>query len=102
MNIMRPLKVQEGIYTLYCYEAYAVLYLTVDTTDFQSSLLMALLGELPLSEGKVKVNGKVAYVSQQPWVFSASVRQNILFGQKYDKERYIRAIKAAALSRVSA
>ena len=66
----------------------------------QSSLLMALLGELPLSDGKVKVNGKVAYVSQQPWVFSASVRQNILFGESYDPARYKRAIKAAALQRV--
>lgn len=67
----------------------------------QSSLLMTLLGELPLTDGKVKVNGKVAYISQQPWVFSASIRQNILFGAEYDEARYKRAIKAATLKRVS-
>ena len=62
---------------------------------------MAVLGELPLSGGNVNVKGKIAYASQQPWVFSASVRQNITFGEDFDEERYKTAIKAAALSRVS-
>ena len=47
---------------------------------FQSSLLRALLGELPPSQGKVNVHGRIAYVSQQPWVFPGTVRSNILFG----------------------
>ncbi|KAK2183850.1 hypothetical protein NP493_294g01035 [Ridgeia piscesae] len=65
----------------------------------KSSLLMALLGELPLREGStVKLEGKVAYTSQESWIFSASVRQNILFGQPFDKERYETAIRAAALT----
>ena len=68
---------------------------------FQSSLLMSLLGELPLTSGSVKVTGKVAYVAQQPWVFSASVRQNVTFGLPFDAKRYQQVIKAAALTRVS-
>nr|CAI9712223.1 unnamed protein product [Rangifer tarandus platyrhynchus] len=63
----------------------------------KSSLLCALLGELPLSQGKVSVHGRIAYVSQQPWVFSGTVRSNILFGKKYEKERYEEVIKACAL-----
>ncbi|ELT99037.1 hypothetical protein CAPTEDRAFT_212470 [Capitella teleta] len=65
----------------------------------KSSLLMALLGELPLTEGKVKVNGKVAYASQQPWIFSASIRQNIVFGAEFDAKRYEMALQASALKR---
>ena len=68
---------------------------------FQSSLLSALLGELPLSQGKVSVHGRIAYVSQQPWVFPGTVRSNILFGKKYEKEQYEKVIKACALKEVS-
>ncbi|XP_003477662.1 ATP-binding cassette sub-family C member 4 isoform X1 [Cavia porcellus] len=65
----------------------------------KSSLLSAVLGELPPSQGLVTVHGKIAYVSQQPWVFSGTVRSNILFGKKYEKERYERVIKACALKK---
>ena len=68
---------------------------------FQSSLLRALLGELPPSQGKVSVQGRIAYVSQQPWVFPGTVRSNILFGKKYEKQRYEEVIKACALEEVS-
>uniref|UniRef100_A0A8C6CPX6 Multidrug resistance-associated protein 4 n=1 Tax=Moschus moschiferus TaxID=68415 RepID=A0A8C6CPX6_MOSMO len=65
----------------------------------KSSLLSALLGELPPSQGQVSVHGRIAYVSQQPWVFSGTVRSNILFGKKYEKERYEKVIKACALKK---
>ncbi|XP_077987381.1 ATP-binding cassette sub-family C member 4-like [Glandiceps talaboti] len=63
----------------------------------KSSLLMTLLGEMPVTNGKVKVKGKVAYASQQSWVFSASVRQNILFGMDYDKKKYDKVIELCGL-----
>ncbi|XDB55925.1 hypothetical protein AB1E18_009387 [Capra hircus] len=63
----------------------------------KSSPLRALLGELPPSQGKVSVHGRIAYVSQQPWVFPGTVRSNILFGKKYEEERYEEVIKACAL-----
>nr|XP_020740072.1 multidrug resistance-associated protein 4 isoform X2 [Odocoileus virginianus texanus] len=65
----------------------------------KSSLLSAVLGELPLNQGQVSVHGRIAYVSQQPWVFSGTVRSNILFGKKYEKERYEKVIKACALKK---
>ncbi|KAI4581557.1 hypothetical protein MJG53_010000 [Ovis ammon polii x Ovis aries] len=70
-----------------------------DFTAFweKSSLLSALLGELPPSQGQVRVNGRIAYVSQQPWVFPGTVRSNILFGKKYGKGRYEEVIRACAL-----
>uniref|UniRef100_A0A480TU85 Multidrug resistance-associated protein 4 isoform X1 n=1 Tax=Sus scrofa TaxID=9823 RepID=A0A480TU85_PIG len=63
----------------------------------KSSLLSAVLGELRPSQGLVTVRGRIAYVSQQPWVFSGTVRSNILFGKTYEKERYEKVIKACAL-----
>ncbi|XP_036312186.1 ATP-binding cassette sub-family C member 4 isoform X2 [Pipistrellus kuhlii] len=65
----------------------------------KSSLLAAVLRELPPSQGLVTVNGKVAYVAQQPWVFPGTVRSNILFGKKYEKERYEKVVKACALKK---
>ncbi|XP_052900938.1 ATP-binding cassette sub-family C member 4-like [Anopheles moucheti] len=63
----------------------------------KSSLLQAILRELPLETGCVVTQGRFAYVSQEPWVFSGTVRQNILFGQPMEKERYDSVVRACAL-----
>uniref|UniRef100_A0A8D0RJ96 Multidrug resistance-associated protein 4 n=1 Tax=Sus scrofa TaxID=9823 RepID=A0A8D0RJ96_PIG len=63
----------------------------------KSSLLSAVLGELPPSQGQVTVCGRIAYVPQQPWLFPGTVRSNILFGKKYEKDRYEKVLKACAL-----
>jgi ATP-binding cassette subfamily C (CFTR/MRP) protein 4 len=54
----------------------------------QSSLIQAILRELPLSEGRISVRGAVSYASQEPWLFASSVQQNILFGSPMDRQRY--------------
>lgn len=54
----------------------------------QSSLMQLLLGELPIQEGKAIINGSLSYAAQKPWLFSGTVRNNILFGQLYEKKRY--------------
>ncbi|KAL5236138.1 hypothetical protein ACI65C_003548 [Semiaphis heraclei] len=63
----------------------------------KSSLLQAILRELPLSEGKITVHGVVSYASQEPWLFAGSVQQNILFGSAMDVERYKKVIQVCAL-----
>ena len=44
----------------------------------KTSLLHALLGEMPKHAGNVVVRGRVAYAGQQPWLESSTVRDNIL------------------------
>lgn len=53
----------------------------------KSSFLQLLLKELPASTGEVSVAGRISYSSQDPWLFVASVRDNILFGKPYIKTR---------------
>uniref|UniRef100_A0A8U7M4T4 Cystic fibrosis transmembrane conductance regulator n=1 Tax=Corvus moneduloides TaxID=1196302 RepID=A0A8U7M4T4_CORMO len=65
----------------------------------KSSLLSAVLGELPTDKGLINVTGRIAYVSQQPWVFSGTVRSNILFDKEYEKEKYEKVLKVCALKK---
>ncbi|KAK6601299.1 Metal resistance protein YCF1 (ABC transporter transmembrane region) [Botrytis cinerea] len=64
----------------------------------KSSFLQALLGDLWKVKGQVIVHGKTAYVAQQPWVMNASVKENILFGHRFDPTFYDKTVKACALS----
>jgi len=63
----------------------------------KSSFLQAILQELPLTSGSIESHGKINYVSQQPWIFPSSVKQNILFGQAMNKSRYDEIIKICQL-----
>ncbi|KAJ5894526.1 Metal resistance protein YCF1 [Penicillium taxi] len=63
----------------------------------KSSLLQSILGELWKSQGEVTVRGRIAYVAQSPWVMNASVRENIVFGHRWDPDFYELTVEACAL-----
>ncbi|CAH1159389.1 unnamed protein product [Phaedon cochleariae] len=65
----------------------------------KSSMLQLLLRELPLKSGHLEVNGHVSFASQEPWLFVSSVKENILFGQPYLKNRYADVVNVCALER---
>ncbi|CAO1406085.1 unnamed protein product [Diamesa tonsa] len=65
----------------------------------KSSLLQAILRELPIESGSLICRGTLSFANQEPWVFSGSIRQNILFGQEMDKDRYEHVVKACALTK---
>lgn len=57
-----------------------------------------MLGDLFRVKGFATVHGSVAYVSQVPWIMNGTVKENILFGHRYDAEFYEKTIKACALT----
>ncbi|CAL8263711.1 unnamed protein product [Lota lota] len=63
----------------------------------KSSLLSALLGQMTLLDGSIAASGTFAYVSQQAWILNDSLKENILFGQEYDQDKYSAVLEACCL-----
>ncbi|KAJ2808062.1 hypothetical protein H4R20_001018 [Coemansia guatemalensis] len=86
------------------------------TGSGKSSLLAALAGEMQLESGRVLVPASpkasdesidmsssavlddIAYVAQEPWLRNATIRDNILFGERYHRQRYERVLHMCALT----
>lgn len=63
----------------------------------KSSLLSCVLGEIEKLSGRVKISGTKAYVPQSPWILTGNIRDNILFGNSYDPDKYDQTVKSCAL-----
>jgi ATP-binding cassette subfamily C (CFTR/MRP) protein 1 len=63
----------------------------------KSAFLLGLLGELTMQRGTVQVGGSTAYVPQQAWILSDTIRNNILCGAAFDEARYAQALLASCL-----
>ncbi|KAI3689821.1 hypothetical protein L2E82_47791 [Cichorium intybus] len=63
----------------------------------KSTLISAILGEIPNIKGTVEVYGKVAYVSQTAWIQTGTIRDNILFGKLMDEEKYLDVVTKCSL-----
>ncbi|RLN36768.1 hypothetical protein BBO99_00009249, partial [Phytophthora kernoviae] len=64
----------------------------------KSSLLNALLGEMPRTSGALEIGGNVSYVSQDTWIRNSTLRDNILFEQAFDPKRYAHVLDASQLA----
>ncbi|OJA13396.1 hypothetical protein AZE42_08993 [Rhizopogon vesiculosus] len=83
--------------------------ITGPTASGKTALLMALLGEMttvsgqltiPKNTSKIDENGlmhSISYAAQSPWLRHQSIKENILFGQPYDEERYNDVVECCAL-----
>ncbi|KAJ7370579.1 hypothetical protein OS493_031314, partial [Desmophyllum pertusum] len=76
-----------------------MLAITGEVGSGKSSLLTAILGELPLCKGEISYHGKVAYVPQIPWVFSGTVRENILFGLPFNEDNFKHVVDICGLTK---
>ncbi|OLN93990.1 Metal resistance protein YCF1-like protein 1 [Colletotrichum chlorophyti] len=63
----------------------------------KSSFLQTILGDLWKIRGQVEVHGTVAYVAQGAWILNATVKENIVFGYRFDPDFYEKTVKACAL-----
>ncbi|NXX42242.1 MRP7 protein, partial [Tricholaema leucomelas] len=67
----------------------------------KSSLLAAITGELIKQGGRVYIcdlEQGFGLATQEPWIQSTTVRENILFGREYDARLYKEVVEACALS----
>ncbi|KAJ8072221.1 hypothetical protein PM082_015779 [Marasmius tenuissimus] len=63
----------------------------------KSSLLQGLLGEMRKISGEISFGGHVAYCAQTAWIQNATLRENVLFGQPFDEERYWKVLEVSCL-----
>lgn len=63
----------------------------------KTTLLHAIMDETKILDGKKKVRGSIAYVEQEPFIISGTIKDNILFGKKYDEKAFHAALEAACL-----
>ena len=66
----------------------------------KSSLVSALLGEMTKVEGRVSVDGSVAYVAQTAWIINATLKDNVLMGRALDEERYQKVLEVCDMKQV--
>ena len=64
----------------------------------KSSLLSAILGEMNHLSGTITVDGKLAYVPQQPWIQNMTLKENIIFSNPIDEDRYDEVVENCALT----
>lgn len=65
----------------------------------KSSLLSALLGEIPSvsPRSSIEIHGDIAYVPQEAWIQNATVKDNILFGKRWDERSYRQSVGVCQL-----
>ncbi|KAE9391369.1 P-loop containing nucleoside triphosphate hydrolase protein [Gymnopus androsaceus JB14] len=75
------------------------------TGSGKTSLLMALLSEMhfissgPDSWYSLPREHGIAYAAQESWVQNATIKENIVFGSEFNKERYKKVLYQCALER---
>ena len=51
-------------------------------------------------DGSVNIEGTVSYASQEPWIFSGTLKENIIFGQPFDQAWFDRVVECCCLVKV--
>ena len=71
------------------------------TGSGKSSLFNAMLNNCHIysTQSKPIINGELSYYSQQPWIISDTLKNNILFFKPLDLEKYLKIIKICQLEK---
>ena len=68
------------------------------TGSGKTALLLTMIGEIFIQHGSVYRGGKVAYVQQEPWIYSGTIRDNITLGKEFNEDLYVTAINYSMLT----
>ncbi|KAJ3252516.1 hypothetical protein HK103_001417 [Boothiomyces macroporosus] len=63
----------------------------------KSSFFSGLINESERLEGDLKINGSIAFCSQQPWILTGTIEKNIVFDQEVDEKKLENAIDVSGL-----
>lgn len=63
----------------------------------KTTLLFSIMEENRRMEGELNIKGKIAYVEQEPFIFSGTVEENVTFGLEYDEERFKKCIEVSCM-----
>ena len=63
----------------------------------RSTLLQALLKQIPYYSGNLVINGTVSYCEQSSKIFQGTIRDNVIFGRKFDEDRYKKVLEMTEL-----
>ena len=66
----------------------------------KTSMLLSIIGELESMKGKIKVSGKVAYISQTPYIFKGSILENIVFDEPFNSKWYNKVLNLTRLTKI--
>ena len=69
-----------------------IIVITGPVGSGETSLLLAILGELPLCRGFLERKGKMAFVKRLPRVFSGTLHDNITFNKAFDSSKFQRTV----------
>ena len=63
----------------------------------KTTLLHSILEETKVCSGTMEITGSIAYVEQEPFIISGSIKDNILMGKVYEEDLFHQALKASQL-----
>ncbi|XP_063924996.1 probable multidrug resistance-associated protein lethal(2)03659 isoform X2 [Zophobas morio] len=58
--------------------------------------LVAVTGNTGI-DGILSQDGLISYASQNPWIFSATIQENIIFNETFNQNKYLNVLKICAL-----
>ncbi|KAF9202770.1 Multidrug resistance-associated protein 4 [Haplosporangium sp. Z 27] len=70
-----------------------------DVGSGKSSTLAAIMGQIGLRAGDKVVHGSIAYVPHEAWLLNETLKENILFGSPFNRQKYNDILRVCALNR---
>lgn len=73
-----------------------------ETGSGKSCLINTILNNLeyiPSKESEIVINGQASYAGQEPWIMNDTIRNNILFYNKYNQARYEKVVNVCQLTK---